>query len=153
MTNRLYFKVLSKASLVKGYPRVASLAPSGQFTFRGTAQRWRECPVEEPSASIERHSPSQLSLTAPSKREARVPLMQVDKHIFHFQLSIFNLHIQSQLGGLEPGADIFGRGDDGGRQQCADLDGLAQGFAVGQADGHARAECIKFFILQFHNLY
>ena len=27
----------------RGHPRVASLAPSGQFTIRGTTQWWREC--------------------------------------------------------------------------------------------------------------
>ena len=55
---------------------------------------------------------------------------------------IFDLNIQSQFCGLEPGADVFGAGDDGSRQHGADLDGLAQGLAVGQTDGDTRAEGI-----------
>ena len=60
--------------------RVSCLPPRG----RGTAQRWRECPKIEHSASIQRHSPSQLTLTAPSRRGPGIILFRllskVDKH-------------------------------------------------------------------------
>ena len=50
----------------RGHPRVASLAPSGQFTFRGTTKRWRGC------ASDDRTLPQSAFLTAPSWRGPRV---------------------------------------------------------------------------------